>query len=144
MLSTSTSVEAIIYSVIEGISFGIKDGFEAVHSVSPKNSQIYLVGGGSKSDFWANLITSALNQPIIVGEDSALGPALGVARLAMLATKDFKKKEIIKSMPIQKEYNVSENLFERLDKRYQAWKKIVVANELIAKNLMEKWNEWIF
>ena len=41
-------------------------------------------------------------------------------------------------MPIQKEYNVSENLFERLDKRYQAWKEIVVANELIAKNLKEK------
>ena len=137
-LSTSTSVDAIIYSVIEGISFGIKDGFEAVHSVSPKNNQTYLVGGGSKSIFWADLITSALNQTIIVGEDSALGPALGVARLAMLATKDFKKEEIIKSMPIQKEYNVSEALFERLDRRYQAWKEIVVANKLIAKNLMEK------
>ena len=41
-------------------------------------------------------------------------------------------------MPIQKEYNVSENLFERLDKRYQTWKEIVVVNELIAKNIMEK------
>ena len=96
------------------------------------------MGGGSKSNFWVNLITSALNQPIIVGEDSALGPALGVARLAMLATKDYKKEEIVKSMPIQKEYNVSENLFERLNTRYQIWKEIVVANELIAKNLMDK------
>ena len=56
----------------------------------------------------------------------------------MLATKDYKKEEIVKSMPIQKEYNVSEKLFERLDKRYQTWKEIVVANELIAKNLMDQ------
>ena len=40
--------------------------------------------------------------------------------------------------PVVDKYNVSENLFERLDKRYQSWKEIVVANELIAKNLMEK------
>mgnify|MGYP001457364974 CR=1 FL=1 len=52
----------------------------------------YLVGGGSKSDVWSKLLASALNRPIIVGEDANLGPALGVARLAMLATKDFEKK----------------------------------------------------
>ena len=45
-LSTTTSLESMIYAVIEGISFGIKDGFEAIHSVSPKSENIYLIGGG--------------------------------------------------------------------------------------------------
>jgi len=138
-LDTSTSIEAIIYSVIEGISFGIKDGFEAVHSVSPKSSQTYLVGGGAKSNFWANFISSALNQPIIVGEDADLGPALGVARLAMLATKEFKKQDIIKSMTIKKEYKCTDKiLFERLYKRYQRWKNITETNEPIAKSLTKE------
>ena len=137
MLNTSTSIEAILYSVIEGVSFGIKDGFEAVHAVSPKSDYTYLVGGGSKNDFWVNLITSSLNKTIIVGEDADLGPALGVARLAMLATNDYEKEDIIKSMPIKKEYNPSEKLSERLNKRYQIWKKIANINVSIANNLVD-------
>ena len=42
MIDTSTDLESMIYAVIEGITFGIKDGFEAVHSVSKKNKDIYI------------------------------------------------------------------------------------------------------
>ena len=58
-------------------------------AIIPKSNAIYLVGGGSKNLFWGNMIASLLNQKIFIGEDSALGPALGVARLAMLSTKEY-------------------------------------------------------
>ena len=96
-----------------------------------------MVGGGSKSDVWSKLLASALNRPIIVGEDADLGPALGVARLAMLATKDFEKKEVIKGMKTLKISDISINLSEILQKRYYIWKKIVYENEPIAKSIME-------
>ena len=137
LLDTSTTHEAILYSVIEGISFGIKDGYEAVHSVSPKSDEIYLVGGGSKNLFWANLLSSLLNQDILIGENSNMGPALGVARLAMLSTKDYKKEEVIKSMNIIKEIKKNDIILDRLDKRYKTWKEIVNINLPIAKKLME-------
>ena len=35
---------------------------------------------------------------ILIGEDSEQGAALGVARLAMLATKEYKQSEVIKSL----------------------------------------------
>ena len=138
MLTTSTSIESMLYAVIEGISFGIKEGFEAVHSVSPNSENIYIIGGGSKSDFWVNLMASILNQRIIVGEDSDLGPALGVARLAMLATKKYKKSEIIKNMKTVRECFPSNKLSDQLQNRYQVWKEIVSVNEPIAKNVMDK------
>ena len=97
-----------------------------------------MVGGGSKSNFWGNLIASILNKPIIIGEDSELGSALGVARLAMLATNDYKQAEVIKSMKIINESSISNNLSERLDKRYKIWKEIVNVNLPISKKLMEK------
>ena len=137
LLSTSTDVNSLIYSVLEGISFGIKDGYNAIHSVSPKSDEIFLIGGGSKNLFWANLISSLLNQPILLGEDANLGPALGVARLAMLSTEDFSQKEVIKSMKIIKECSIDNNLCERLDKRYKVWKQIVNTNEPIASKLVE-------
>ena len=72
------------------MTFGIKDGFQAVEKINKNTNETYIVGGGSKSNFWANLVGSAINKTIIVGEDSNLGPSLGVARLAMLATKKYK------------------------------------------------------
>jgi len=138
MLDTSVSIDAILYSIIEGINFGIKEGFESVHSVGTKSNEIYLVGGGSKNLFWADLLSSTLNQPIIIGHDANLGPALGAVRLAMLATKNYTKQDVIKTMEVLKKSDISENLLERLNKRYKIWKKIVNANEPIAKNLMEK------
>tara|TARA_B100000700_G_C14936954_1_gene804800 strand:- start:186 stop:1343 length:1158 start_codon:yes stop_codon:yes gene_type:complete len=137
LLNTSTDTDSLIYSVLEGISFGIKDGYESTHSVSPKSEEIYLIGGGSKNIFWANLISSTLNQSILIGEDANLGPALGVARLAMLSTEDFSLNEVIKSMKIKKECSIDNNLCERLDKRYKVWKQIVNINKPIASKLME-------
>ena len=134
-LNTSTSLESMIYAVIEGISFGIKDGFEAVHAVSYKSEEIYLVGGGSKSDFWAGIISSVLNQNIKVGEDSELGPALGVARLAMLATNNYKQLEVMKNIKTKQEFVPSEQLLNQLQKRYNSWKEIAIANESIAKKI---------
>ncbi len=136
-LNTSSNIDEILYSVVEGVCFGIKDGYEAVHSVSPISKNTYLVGGGSKSDVWSKLLASTLNRPIIIGEDADLGPALGVARLAMLATKDFKKKEVIKGMKTLKISDISKNLSDILQKRYYIWKKIVYENEPIAKSIME-------
>ena len=138
MLSTSTSMESMLYAVIEGISFGIKEGFEAVHSVSPNSENIYIIGGGSKSDFWVNFMASILNQRIIVGEDSDLGPALGVARLAMLATKKYKKSEVIKNMKTMRECFPTNKISDQLQNRYQVWKEIVSVNKPIAKAIMDK------
>ena len=137
MIHTSTSIESMFYSIIEGISFGIKDGFQAVHKVSTISEKIYLIGGGSKSIFWANLLSSILNQKIIVGEGSDLGPALGAARLGMLSTNQYKKNEVIVNLKKIKECSPSNYLTEKLEKRYKVWKKIVSVNEPIARNLIE-------
>ena len=136
-LSTSTCIDSMIYAVMEGISFGIKDGFESVHSVSPKSKSIYLVGGGSKSDFWADLMALILDQKIEVGEDSDLGPALGVARLAMLATQKYKKSEVIKKIKTVRECFPSNKLSDQLQNRYNVWKEIVSVNASISKKIME-------
>ena len=137
MLNTSTNLDSIFYSVIEGISFGIKDGYEAVHAVSQKSKKIYLVGGGSKSEFWADFMSSTLNDEIIVSEDSELGPALGVARLSMIATNEYKNSEIISNMKLIRKNKPSEDTSQILNERYNKWKLIVYAYKHISKNIME-------
>ena len=137
MINTSTDLDSMLYAVIEGICFGIKDGFEAVHSVSKKGKDIYLVGGGSKSNFWAELISTIINHPIIIGKDSEFGPAIGVSRLAMLATNKYKNSEIIQNMEKINECYPLNNMSSQLNERYCKWKEIVSANIGIAKKIME-------
>ena len=106
--------------------------------VSNKSKDIYLIGGGSKSDFLGNMISFVLNKNILVGEDSEQGAALGVARLAMLATKEYKQSEVIKNIKIVRECFPSKIKSDQLQERYQTWKEIVNVNESIAKKIMEK------
>ena len=130
---------SMIYAVMEGISFGIKDGFQAVNVIT-KNHQkkdIYLVGGGSKSNFWGNLIASILNKPIIIGEDSELGSALGVARLAMLSTNKYKKTDITQKMKVIQVCDSLKEIYNKLETRYQKWKLLVDTNKFIAKKILE-------
>ncbi len=137
-LDTSVDIDEIFYSVVEGITFGIKDGFEAVHAVSAKSKEIFVVGGGSKSKLWAKIISSTINKEIFIGEDANLGPALGAARLAMLASQNYSYNEVFKRMKIVKKCSINDELSKNINERYITWKKIVKENMNLAKDLMEK------
>ena len=134
-INTSTSKAEIFYSVLEGITFGIKDGYEAVEQVNKTSDETYIVGGGSKNQFWANLLSSSINKEMIIGEDSNLGPSLGAARLAMIATGNFEYKDVFKKMPIKNTTKVDLKLNEILNKRYTVWSEIVSTNLKIADKI---------
>jgi len=56
-----------------------------------------MVGGGSKSSFWIELLASLLNRKLSVCDQSEFGAALGVARLAMFQDDTMNNKEKIVS-----------------------------------------------
>jgi hypothetical protein len=47
-------------------------------------------------------------------------------------------KDVLKKMTIKKETVIDEKLSENLEKRFQIWKEIVIANESISKKLMNR------
>ncbi len=72
------------YSVIDGVSLGMRDGLDALRQAGTHIDSIQLVGGGSRSALWAQLLSSTLEVTVRVGQDSSVGAALGAARLAHL------------------------------------------------------------
>jgi xylulokinase len=73
------------YAVLEGVAFGLADGLAALRAAGTEVTQLSLVGGGSRSPYWAQLIADALNVEIVVHAGSEAGGALGAARLGWLA-----------------------------------------------------------
>ena len=125
------------YAVIEGISFGILDGVKSILKVNNNFEKIFMVGGGSRSSFWIQLLASLLDRKLSVCEQSEYGASLGVARLAMYADKNTDDKSaIIKEIKISNEYKPKSNNINILLKRYEIWKDLYSSNKKIAYKLL--------
>lgn len=76
----------IAYAVLEGITLGLLDGFKTLSlPASSAVSELSIVGGGSRSTVWAQMLADALGVPLTTHEASSAGAALGAARLGCLA-----------------------------------------------------------
>ncbi|MES2716179.1 MAG: xylulokinase [Pseudomonadota bacterium] len=71
------------HAVIEGVAFGLADGW---HALGAQGVQaLSLVGGGARSALWAQLLADVLQLPLQTHSGAAHGGALGAARLGWLA-----------------------------------------------------------
>ena len=70
-----------VRSVIEGITFGMKDSLEIMKNQGITIDQIRLTGGGAKSKFWKKLQANIYNSEVVTVSNSE-GPAFGAAIMA--------------------------------------------------------------
>ncbi|ABG42227.1 xylulokinase [Paraglaciecola sp. T6c] len=89
-LTHSSSQAALTHSVLEGVTFGLADGVDALHASGVQVDEITLIGGGAKSAYWRQLIADVLQRPVTYRQGGDVGPGLGAARLAQLAMQPEK------------------------------------------------------
>jgi xylulokinase len=73
------------YAVLEGVAFSLADGLAALADAGTLVSALSLLGGGSRSPYWAQLIADVLELDIHVHDGAESGAALGAAALGWLA-----------------------------------------------------------
>ncbi len=76
----------LAYAVAEGVGFGLLDGLNTIPPMQPPLQSLSLVGGGSRSDGWAQLLADTFGLALTRHQDAETGGAMGAARLAWLAT----------------------------------------------------------
>ena len=77
---------ALGYAVIEGVAFGLLDGWHTLDEATRQLARsLDLVGGGARSAYWARLLATLLDRPLTKRDGGEAGGALGAARLAWLA-----------------------------------------------------------
>jgi len=75
----------LTYAVLEGVAFGMRDGLLALQAAGTQVRGLGLVGGGSRSPWWAQLHADVLGVELSTYGGGETGGALGAARLAWLA-----------------------------------------------------------
>jgi xylulokinase len=84
-LTHGTDRATLVYSVIEGVAFGLTDGVDALRAAGTQIGTLSLVGGGSRSAYWAQLIADLFQATLQTHAGGETGAALGAARLGQLA-----------------------------------------------------------
>lgn len=116
-LTHTHGAAALGYAVLEGVGFGLKDGFLALGQEAGQNS-LLLVGGGSRSLLWNQMLADILETSLSCAEGSEQAGAVGAARLAWMA--DGAEKDVVCPAPILKATFVAQNPFSKA--RYERFK----------------------
>lgn len=73
------------YAVLEGVCFGLRDAMLEIERTVVPRGDCLLVGGGSRSRYWAQLLAHVLGRPIALVPGSELAACRGAALLALAA-----------------------------------------------------------
>jgi xylulokinase len=84
-VTARTTRAMLIRSLLEGVTYGMRDALEIIQSMGCAVSQVRATGGGARSDFWRHLQADVYKQPIVL-TNATEGPAYGVALLAGVGT----------------------------------------------------------
>ena len=117
---------AIAYAVIEGVSLGLLDGWRAMNAPQDSAQALSLVGGGSKSAWWAQLLASALRIPLHTHVESDYTAALGASRLAWLCDGGS-VAEVCRQPAVEQTYTPDSAQTERLLPRYARFRRLYAA-----------------
>jgi xylulokinase len=84
-LEHATDRAAATRAVLEGVAFALRDCRDALAATGTRIESLVAVGGGSRSDYWLQVIATALDHPLSIPEAGDFGAAFGAARLGMMA-----------------------------------------------------------
>jgi xylulokinase len=125
-LGSEHDAASLGYAVIEGVAFGLRDGWASMETAPGEVAQLPLVGGGARSALWARLIASTLDVPLVTLEGGETGGALGAARLAWLAVGgEF--GSVCASPPILSQVEPDARLRSLLGPRYERFRRLYPA-----------------
>lgn len=92
-------------AVIEGVSFALAQGIQALDSSGVAAEKITLIGGGAKSHYWRQLLADISGKTFEYRVGGDIGPALGTAKLAQMAVNPQQSiNEICQPLMLEQRY----------------------------------------
>ena len=114
----------ITQAVLEGVAYAFGDCQKVLLEAGAEIGEVSLIGGGSRSRLWGQILASVLNRPLNRHEGSELGPAQGAARLAMLAAGQGSLEQICTRPKISEVLEPQPSLVMHYQEKQEQYRKI--------------------
>ncbi|HET9598850.1 MAG TPA: xylulokinase [Anaeromyxobacteraceae bacterium] len=122
-LNHDTDRGALVYAVLEGVAFGLRDGVDALRAAGTELRALSLVGGGARSERWAQLLADALGVELRTHQGGETGAALGAARLGQLAAGTA-EAEVCRQPPLRRAFAPTREGSAALEERLARFRRL--------------------
>jgi xylulokinase len=126
-LRGATGREDIVQAVLEGVAFAARDNLAALGSSGSPITEVDLVGGGSRSTLWTQIIADVLGIPVHRVEEGEIGAALGAARLGRLAVTQEDPVQVCTGPRRLATFVPRASAVAAYDDAYRQWRKLYPA-----------------
>jgi xylulokinase len=126
-LSPETHRTDLVQAVLEGVAFSFADAKRALAQAGTTLTHAGMIGGGSKSAFWARIFANVLNVPIVRYRGSDKGPAFGAARLARLAITGEAPEKVCTAPDVLETIAPETRLVDLYEARIEAFRSLYQA-----------------
>jgi len=113
------------YAVLEGVGFGLLDAMNATLSAGASVNACALVGGGARSEYWAQLLANILDREVYTLQGSELSACIGAARLGFIAAGQ--SIETKAGLPVKARYRPNTSVHAALQARYAKFRGLLSA-----------------
>ncbi|UXN36664.1 xylulokinase [Avibacterium paragallinarum] len=124
-LSHNDSNITLAKAVLEGVSFALADGIDVLHETGATAESISLIGGGTKSAYWRQLLADITGRTLEYRTGGDVGPALGAAKLAQIALNP--KEEIstyCRNLPLEEVYTPNPQAHEQYQQKRERYHQL--------------------
>lgn len=118
-------------AVLEGVAFAHADGLDALREAGTEIASLAVIGGGARSRHWGTIIAAALGVRLDYLEGGEVGPALGAAKLALMAVTGASARDACARPPVRESILPDPLLAERLAPKRETFRRAVAAARTI-------------
>jgi xylulokinase len=124
-ITARTQRQDLIRSLLEGVTYGMRDALEILKQMNIPISQIRASGGGARSSFWRHLQADIYNTPIVL-TNAAEGPAYGAALLAGVGSGALNSVEEACKTSIKQTTKIAPNkkLAQLYERHYSVYREL--------------------
>ena len=114
-------------AVMEGVAYSLADCVRALQDAGAHLEVVTAVGGGTKSQYWLQVVAHVLDLPLAINPNAEHAAALGAARLGMAARKSCAIQQIIAPNAPDQMIYPDPNLTKSYQKKQQYYRKLYQA-----------------